>query len=239
MAIVTTSWDDGHPLDLRLAEKLCRYGMKGTFYVPIRNAKRVVMSPEEIRTLRGMGIEIGAHTVSHRALPGLPKVEIEKELLHSKSYLEDVLGEEVVSFCYPKGRFNRHVRNLVEAAGYRLARTTVPFRTTIEDPFLMPVSFQIYPHSRFVSFRRAVKERNWRGLGCWLIYWRAESDLAGLTEKALEYLVQHDGVLHLWGHSWEIEKENLWDILDDCLRLISQFHEFHVATNAQVLHYLR
>jgi len=30
---VTTSWDDGHELDLRLASELAAHGMAGTFYV--------------------------------------------------------------------------------------------------------------------------------------------------------------------------------------------------------------
>ena len=32
---ITTSWDDGHPLDLRVAELLAKYGLQGTFYVPM------------------------------------------------------------------------------------------------------------------------------------------------------------------------------------------------------------
>ena len=31
---ITTSWDDGHPLDLRVAELLTKYGLHGTFYIP-------------------------------------------------------------------------------------------------------------------------------------------------------------------------------------------------------------
>jgi len=31
--IVTTSWDDGHLLDLRLAQLLQDAGLKGTFYI--------------------------------------------------------------------------------------------------------------------------------------------------------------------------------------------------------------
>lgn len=30
--IITTSWDDGHPLDLKIAELLDKYGINGTFY---------------------------------------------------------------------------------------------------------------------------------------------------------------------------------------------------------------
>jgi len=30
---ITTSWDDGHVLDMRLASLLTHYGFKGTFYI--------------------------------------------------------------------------------------------------------------------------------------------------------------------------------------------------------------
>jgi hypothetical protein len=39
-AYITTSWDDGHPSDLRLADLLHKHSLRGTFYVP----------PENIRT---------------------------------------------------------------------------------------------------------------------------------------------------------------------------------------------
>ena len=33
--LITTSWDDGHPLDLRLAELLHKYDVPATFYIPV------------------------------------------------------------------------------------------------------------------------------------------------------------------------------------------------------------
>ena len=48
----TTSWDDGHPLDLRLAELLATHGFSGTFYVPRGNREgRPVMTTAELRAL--------------------------------------------------------------------------------------------------------------------------------------------------------------------------------------------
>ncbi len=38
--IVTTSWDDGHPVDLKVADILLRFGVKATFYVGNSNYKR-------------------------------------------------------------------------------------------------------------------------------------------------------------------------------------------------------
>ena len=50
-AIVTTSWDDGHPLDLKLAELLGRYHIPTTFCIPIDNVERECMSPDEMRQI--------------------------------------------------------------------------------------------------------------------------------------------------------------------------------------------
>ena len=47
---ITTSWDDGHPMDLRVAELLTRSGLPGTFYVPPSNS-RPTLSTAEIRGL--------------------------------------------------------------------------------------------------------------------------------------------------------------------------------------------
>ena len=66
---ITTSWDDGHPLDLRIAELLTKYDLQGTFYVPLHNS-RPTMSPAQIRELAG-SFEIGAHTVNHVRLTSL------------------------------------------------------------------------------------------------------------------------------------------------------------------------
>ncbi len=49
--IITTSWDDGHPLDLKLAELLQRYAIPATFYIPIDNIERQGMNTQEIREI--------------------------------------------------------------------------------------------------------------------------------------------------------------------------------------------
>ena len=42
-AILTTSLDDGHPLDLKLADLLAKYCVPGTFYIPLGNGERPAM----------------------------------------------------------------------------------------------------------------------------------------------------------------------------------------------------
>jgi len=55
-----SSWDDGHPLDERVAELHADRGLKATFFVPLRNREgRSVMHPSTVRSLDRAGFEIG------------------------------------------------------------------------------------------------------------------------------------------------------------------------------------
>src|SRR5437016_638262 len=90
-AIVTTSWDDGHSTDLRIAELLAAHGLKGTFYVAFNHPNSPEISDDEICTLSRMGMEIGSHTMTHRLLTGRPPADVQHELSKSKKRLEDIL----------------------------------------------------------------------------------------------------------------------------------------------------
>jgi peptidoglycan-N-acetylglucosamine deacetylase len=236
VAIVTTSWDDGHPLDIRLAEILNRCGMLGTFYIPLSYHGFPVMAREEMRALRAMGMEIGSHTLTHRKLTDLRQIEVLHELIESKKMLEDIVGELILSFCYPRGKFNSMVRSCVIEAGYKLARTTLAFRTDRKfDVFRMPVSFQLFPHSRIVLISHSLKEGNLVGLGNWYRLWKMENELMKLFELLLEHILTNGGILHIWGHSWEIEKFQLWGVLEEALKRIANLQEALYLTNSQIL----
>jgi peptidoglycan-N-acetylglucosamine deacetylase len=235
-ALVTTSWDDGHPLDLRVAELLATYSVKGTFYVPIHYAAIPRMTCQEIVELRRLGMEIGSHTMTHPLLHRLPDNAVLCELIESKKYLEDLLGEAVDSFCYPEGKFSSRQIPLLREARYKLARTTVGFRTNLDfDPLLMPVSFQFWRHSRHTLLRHELIQGNLRGTFDWLRLWGAPNDLTALTEVLLRHVGSVGGVLHIWGHSWEIEEGRLWRQLEETLKLVSEFTSVRCATNSEVL----
>lgn len=77
-----------------------------------------------LRELEARGVEVGSHTHTHPRLSRLPAAEVARELRRSKALLENLLGHEVPSFCYPYGDLDRRVREEVAAAGYRLACAT-------------------------------------------------------------------------------------------------------------------
>lgn len=217
-SIVTTSWDDGHPLDLRIAELLERFAVRGTFYVPLEYSGFPRLSPSQMRALQSAGMEIGSHTVTHPRFTQISDDEAVRELADSRDGLEQILGRRVRSFCFPEGKFLRRHLPLLRTAGYELARTTVAFRTEPDfEPYAMPVTFQFWPHSRQVLLRHALKEGNLTGLSNWVRRWNGESQIKELTRRAMDYIEEFGGILHIWGHSWEIDSRELWPILEQTL----------------------
>jgi peptidoglycan-N-acetylglucosamine deacetylase len=118
---ITTSWDDGHPLDLRVAEMLAKYGLSGTFYVPM-TAERATMTVAQVRDLSS-AFEVGAHTLHHVDLRGAADQIASREIAESKAWLEESTGLPCPMFCPPKGRFfGRHL-DMIRKAGYFGVRT--------------------------------------------------------------------------------------------------------------------
>lgn len=233
---VTTSWDDGDVLDLRLAELLRRYGVSGTLYWSADADRFPLPKPKEAEEILALGMEIGSHTMTHPDLTAIDDDALRWELAESKVRLESFTGREISSFCYPFGYFNRRASEAVEAAGYLLGRTTVGFRKDLgPDPFQMPVSIQLYPHGRRVHVTHALKERNGIGLTRWLTAYRAGSDLAALTATALDEIRGTGGVLHLWGHSWELEEFELWESLEVILETIAGHDDVSYVTNGELM----
>lgn len=84
------------------------------------------MQKHHRRQLHEAGMEIGCHTMHHRKLNEIPPTQYGHEIADSKALLEDQLGAEVSTFCYPKGRYNQKVLGWVQKSGYRGACTTMP-----------------------------------------------------------------------------------------------------------------
>ena len=91
--IITTSWDDGSVLDLKLAELLEKYSIKGTFNIP----KAYLDNPLQQKDIEDIDrkFEIGAHTLTHADLTAISLTEARKEIEGSKAYLEDLLGHSI------------------------------------------------------------------------------------------------------------------------------------------------
>lgn len=230
--IVTTSWDDGHKLDLKLAKLLKKYRIKGTFYISPENRefkKSDLLSNEEIVTL-SKDFEIGAHTMTHPRLTEISEEQAVKEIVESKKCLEKLVNKDIKCFCYPGGNYNStHVRQ-IKNAGLQLARTTETFALGLGNkPYELSTSIHIYDHWsdvwKVLLFVRFNPINFWRCYHHWDI----------LATKMFNDVLQNGGVFHLWGHSWEIEKNGQWGKLEEFLNYLSQKNGVIYCANSGLL----
>jgi len=235
--IVTTSWDDGNPLDLRVAELLCDRGLPGTFYFPFTGPHgRETLPPDKLRLLASEGFEVGGHTLSHCVLPQLRPEEIAREVGSCKHRLEDILGEPVGMFCYPKGRFNATVVEQVKRAGYEGARTTRMLRQALDfDPYQMPTSLLAYPNRKKMYARNLLKGRNAGGLFDYVTQFICLDSWVSMGKILFDQVLKEGGVWHLYGHSWQIEEMGLWDDLREMLDYVSNRSGVAYVPNRDIL----
>lgn len=211
--LFTTSWDDGHPDDLRTAELLERYGATGTFYACKAGQAGAVLSSTELKDLASRH-EVGAHTLTHPRLTQLPAARMDEEIRGSKAWVEDVTGRECAMFAYPYGDVNKIVRDRTEAAGFQGARTTLDFTWEAGDPFLLPTSVQLHTFPlRPVMDRRIIQpiREKWPRIRACGIGLFACRNWLSLAKAAFRYALRtHQPFFHLWGHSWSTSQYGLW-----------------------------
>lgn len=76
---------------------------------------------DQLGDLETAGIELGAHSRSHRQLDLLSPAKARAEIVGSKADLEDALGHQIASFAYPHGHGGRRARELARGAGFTSA----------------------------------------------------------------------------------------------------------------------
>jgi len=182
--------------------------------------------------------EIGSHTYSHRALPGLSPVEMKKEIVRGKDTLEQLLGRRVPCFCYPLGKFNQKVVQCIKEADIISGRTTQAFHiSNINSRFQWGTTLQAFPHTPAIHLRHGVKEHNWSGLYNYLFHLRIASEWRELAVQLFDLALSQGGIWHLWGHSWEIEEFGLWEDLEHVFQHVSWHPKASYLTNRQVIDY--
>jgi len=97
--------------------------------------RRPLLDWKDLTRLRDRGLAVGAHSMSHPAIPDLAPAHQAAEVVHSRRVIEDRLGAPVQMFSYPYGRTSARLEALVgetyqAAFGTRLAFATSTSRPT-------------------------------------------------------------------------------------------------------------
>lgn len=191
--IFETSWDDYHPLNMKLAQLLKKYALPAVFYLEASNKK----SLEQAKVLSQLGFGIGSHTLTHpQDLKRLDQGALSDEIYLSKVKLGEKIGKTIKSFCYPRGRFNLKIAKMVEEAGYEEARTVKVLETNKK--------YHSYEKPTTIHF---FNRKEYKG-----------EPILKIAKRYFRKAKAEDSYFHLWGHSWELERHNLWGKLEEFLK---------------------
>jgi len=150
---VVLTFDDGYrDFYTDAAPHLGRYGFPATVFLttgycgetnswpgqPSWVEEKSLLTWQQIKELAGQGVHFGAHSVTHPDMTSLSVPGAEQEMAESKREVERKIGQAVEFFCYPYGRWNPAVRNLVSRYFSGACSTAAGAVEPDADPFALP-----------------------------------------------------------------------------------------------------
>ena len=191
------------------------------------------------------GVQTCALPISHPLLTEVTPAQAQREIVDSKHWLEDVIGQPIRAFCYPAGAQSAALRQMVQHAGYKMARGTAQYAFAAGTArYNMSTTLQIYPfplrplpemapyrgiRARLQPLRNIIAHRQTLGLR-----WRDLRNWPSIARSTLHTAQNNGGVWHLWGHSWEIEKYGQWSQLEQVFEHITTITNVQVVNNSDL-----
>ena len=225
--IFTLSFDDGTEQDKRLVELINKYNLKCTFnlnsglFGTIHNLTQEGITfshnelpAEEIKDLY-KGHEIAVHTLTHPGLSGVSDEEIIRQVDEDRENLEKLTEQKIIGMAYPGGPYydERVISVILNNTPIRYARTAYVKRAT---DFSFP--------ERFMEWHPTCNPH--------------EEDVFELLQKFIDAKEDRDMLFYLWGHSFEFDKYNEWDRIEEIFKLISNRDDILYMTNGEIYQYI-
>ncbi len=219
---VTLSYDDGVCYDVKLAEIINKKGLKCTFnintglFAPDEPGGQWRMSRKEAaRFYVNSGHEVALHGLTHPFLERLTPGEITYEVLKDRENIEEMTGAPVRGMAYPYGTYSNTVVSVLESCGIAYSRTvesTENFDVETDWLRLKPTCHHSNPKLMSLCDEFFAERRPW-------------------DQKPL--------VFYLWGHSFEFNDNNNWEILERFCERAGGRNDVWYATNIEIYDYVR
>ena len=224
---LTLSYDDGVQQDIRMIDILDKYGIKCTFNVNGYSLEEDERSFPEGQVHRRMarreavevfsraianGHEVATHGYSHPVLDKLPSDLATYEIIEDRKCLEEMLGAVIKGHAYPFGATSDQVVEILRNCGIFYARTTVS-----TGRFDVPADWLRMP---------ATCHHN-------------DPSLMKLADNFLaQDRYQHPRLFYLWGHTYEFDIDNNWEVIEKFAEYIGNRDNVWYANNMQVYEYV-
>ncbi len=207
---VTLSYDDGTKEDERLVDIFNKYNLKCTFNL---NGKKINDSglPTSFYKDLYKGHEVACHSLTHPVLTHCPREQVVQELVEDRKVLENTMDTLVRGFAYPFGAYNSELENTLNMVGLQYARTVNSTKY-----FNLP--------NRYTEWHPTCHHND---------------NLINVTNQFLNLNETHFALLYVWGHSYEFENDNNWELIEQFSELIGNNSNIWYATNIEIFDYFQ
>jgi peptidoglycan-N-acetylglucosamine deacetylase len=209
---LTMSYDDGQIHDRRLVEIFNKYNIKGTFHLNSGTLdKDTFINSSEVEELY-KGYEISAHSVTHPFLNMIPKEALVEEIMEDRKSLETLAGYPVRGMSYPFGVYDEELLKALPVFGIEYSRTVNSHgRFNLPSNFLAWHPTCHHEHNLFEKLKEFQNPRPWDKMP----------------------------LFYVWGHSYEFDRNNNWELIEDFCKRAAFDEEVWYATNIEIMDYVK
>jgi len=221
---LTLSYDDGVEQDIRLVDILVKNGLKATFNINsgLYAEEGVVYEPGTIhrRMPRSRidalyvpnNMEVAVHGYTHPFLEQLPVNRATYEIIKDKETLEKQFNCIIRGMAYPYGTYNDEVVEIIKNSGIVYSRTVIS-----TERFDMPKDWLRLPATCHHDNPRLME----------------------LADKFVntDYTKNPPQMFYLWGHSYEFEAHDNWNVIEEFAGKVSGKDDIWYATNIEICDY--
>ncbi|MBE7042728.1 MAG: polysaccharide deacetylase [Ruminococcaceae bacterium] len=223
---VTLSYDDGVKTDERLIRIMNDHGLKGTFNINgglFRSEEETDVKPTSRMTYQEAkevylqsGQEVALHGLRHGFFSYMSNPVANLEVCEDRRMLEEMTGEIVCGMAYPFGSYSEQFLDVLRMNGVAYARTTRShFQFHLPEEFL---TWHPTCHHKYDKLEELTD--------------------AFLTEKT-GYGKRDCMLFYLWGHSYEFETDNNWDVIERFAEKMGNREDIWYATNMEIYRYVK
>ena len=216
---LTFSYDDGVIYDKKLIEIFNKHGLKGTFNIctGLFGKGRILPKEEAVNLYGNPCAEVAVHGHNHLSLSNVDCAVATNDVLLNRKELEQTFGSIVKGMAYANGHYNDAVKSILKNCGINYARTVAQ-----TNAFDLPEDWlEWHPTCHHDNQKLMELAENF-------VNYKRPSYFWSYRPK----------VFYVWGHSYEFNDKNDWEVIENFAKYISGKDDVWYATNGEIYDYV-
>jgi len=220
---LTLSYDDGVVYDRKLIEIMNTYGLKGTFNInsgkfPEKTGGRRLTKEECLNLYVQSGNEVAVHGSKHLSLTEVDETMGVNDILQDRITLENMFGKIIKGMAYANGVYDDLAVDILKKCGIEYARTIVS-----TESFSVPIDWMRMPTTCHHDNPRLMELAH-------IFVEKESSQVFGQNVPRL---------FLLWGHSYEFDRNDNWNIIEEFAKYMGNRKDIWYATNGEIYNYVK